>query len=158
MSIFMMFVDCTQPLRTVSCRTLDFKLQKSTQATWCKIAWRTIKMAGPNHGDLRICSTLQKCLKNKNKNKKPLSRQSSRFALLLLNIFHWWQIWPWDSSKLMVMNIWKHVWIIHIPYQLKESIASSYACPRVSDAQREKEVWIFSPGQGCNFYSGNKAM
>ena len=44
----------------------------------------------------------------------------------------------------MVMNIWEQVWIIHIPYQPKESLASSYACPRAPDAQREKEVWYLA--------------
>ena len=42
----------------------------------------------------------------------------------------------------MVMNVWEHVWIFHIPYQPNESLDGSHACPRASDAQMEKEVWL----------------
>ena len=42
----------------------------------------------------------------------------------------------------MVMNFWGHVCIFHILYQPNESLAGSHACPRASDVQREKEVWL----------------
>lgn len=41
-------------------------------------------------------------------------------------------------SSLMVMNIWEHVWIFHLPYQPNKSLAGSHACSRTSDAWREK--------------------
>ena len=47
-------------------------------------------------------------------------------------------------GQLMVMNVWEHVWIFHIPYQPNQSLAGSHACPRASDAQMEKEVWLSS--------------
>lgn len=72
--------------------------------------------------------------------------------------FHWWQIWFWRPFSLMVMNIWEYVWIFHLPYQPNKSLAGSHACSRISDAWREKETWLSSPGVICNFYSGNYGM
>ena len=89
---------------------------------------------------LRICSSVQKCLLSS----IPYQDTTHDLVYFLLNIFHWRQIWPWGGLRLMVMNIWEHVWIVHIPYPPEDSLAGSHACPRAPDAQRGKKVWYLA--------------
>ena len=68
----------------------------------------------------------------------------SWFALFLLNIgdiFDWWQIWSWGSSWSWMFESMSGSSTFHQPNQ---SLAGSHACPRASDAQMEKEVWLSS--------------
>ena len=51
--------------------------------------------------DLRICSSVQKCLLSS----IPYKDTTHDLLYFLLNIFHWWQIWPWSCSRLMVTNL-----------------------------------------------------
>ena len=89
---------------------------------------------------LRIFSSVQKCL---------LSSIPYQTLLMIYFIFYWTfstggKYDLGGSSRLMVMNIWENVWIVHTPYPPKDSLAGSHACPRAPDAQMKKEVWYLA--------------
>lgn len=68
-----------------------------------------------------------------------LSWLCSWYAVCLLNIFHWWQIWPWGCSRLMVTWIWELVWIFHIPYPPNLSLCLFICLPYGIWSLRGKE-------------------